>query len=247
MEFSAKERQDFIVDEATEIRDDLKNNKENPIDTSLSPVPPFIGTVDAHDQTKQKESTTEEIKIIIIGQDPTVGSIATRKKIKTTLMLDDKNAELTKYIEKQICEPLGLSLANVYATNLFKYFYAHRPTSKNVDILKSHLEPNLKLLKDELKQYHNVTIIALGQPVLQLLTYDKNELKRYRGYDKKTPNHISKKEGALSYVLANDNKLGVDFYPFPHLNTYNRSKNFKKNNKPAFYFDQFIAYLDLVK
>jgi len=189
MEFSAEERQDFIVDEATEIRDDLKNNKENPIVTSSpkskssskypQPIPPYIGS--------------GEIKLIIIGQDPTVGSIATRKKINTTLMLDDKNAELTKYIEKQICKPLGLSLANVYATNLFKYFYAHRPTSKNVDILKSHLEPNLKLLKDELKQYPNVPIITLGRPVLRLLTNDdENELKTYWDHPKGNPSNSRK-------------------------------------------------------
>jgi len=101
MEFSAEERQDFIVDEATEIRDDLKNNKENPIVTSSpkskssskypQPIPPYIGS--------------GEIKLIIIGQDPTVGSIATRKKIKTTLMLDDKKCRTHKvYRKSKICK-----------------------------------------------------------------------------------------------------------------------------------------------
>ena len=100
--------QDNIIDRVSLIRSKLTNYAENRIDISLNPniIQPYIGN--------------DDIRLIIIGQDPTVKNINSIKKIETTLNLDKKNA-LTSYINR-ICNGLGLSLSNVYATNLFKYF-----------------------------------------------------------------------------------------------------------------------------
>jgi len=57
---------------------------ENQIDTNLSVIPPYRGK--------------GEIKLIVIGQDPTVKNDKSRSKIRVTLNLDVENS-LRKYID----------------------------------------------------------------------------------------------------------------------------------------------------
>jgi len=82
------------------IRDYLKSFRdfdENPIDLNLLPVIPF--------------KVSNDIKLIIIGQDPTIRKEARRELIKTTLNLD-KSGSLRNYIET-LCEGLNIDFANV--------------------------------------------------------------------------------------------------------------------------------------
>lgn len=111
-----------IVEKALGVRDSLVQCSVNPIDYSLGIVPPHIGSGD--------------IKLIILGQDPTVRNAAQRAKIKRTLNLDKGKGALRVYVER-ICASLGLSLDNVYATNIYKYFYA-LPPADTFDVLSLH-------------------------------------------------------------------------------------------------------------
>lgn len=68
-----------------------------------------------------------EIRLVFLGQDPTVANPKTRAKIKTALDLS-RNGQLRHYLE-EICSGLGLPLdGNVYATNYLKNFFRERPT-----------------------------------------------------------------------------------------------------------------------
>ena len=108
--------------EVNDIIQRLSKSPSNPIQPESGIVPPFIGRC--------------ETKLIIIGQDPTIRNADRRKNINVTLNLD-KNGALRTYIEK-ICHSLGIQLDNVYATNLFKYFYTI-PPAQTFDVLKAHL------------------------------------------------------------------------------------------------------------
>ena len=194
MEWDAKE----LGEKARNIRDNLKVNDDidfNRIDINLDVVKPYLGS--------------DVIKIIVIGQDPTIKNEKTRKNITCTLNLDKENS-LKRYIS-DICTNLGLTIENVYATNLFKYFYTI-PPAQTMDVLYAHLEPNLELLKEELSQYKGIPIITLGEPVLQLLTHPKAKVREYWDYNPKT----GESNGNFTYSKANENKLSRDFYPFPH-------------------------------
>lgn len=186
---------------------------ENPIDMDLPIIPPFKGN--------------SEIKLIIIGQDPTIRNISSRKKISCTLNLD-KNNSLKTYISS-ICERLGITLENVYATNLYKYFYTYPPADTPA-VLQAHLEPNLELLKQELNEYEGLPIITLGQPVLQLLCGDTALVKNFWDYDKKTGNT----NGNFCYSNSLENKLKRDFFPFPH----------QPSIRKEFYINTIEAYLN---
>jgi uracil-DNA glycosylase len=184
---------------------------ENPIDLELNVIPPFKGA--------------SEIKLIIIGQDPTIRNVSSRKKITRTLNLDKSNS-LKTYIGS-ICEKLGITLENVYATNLFKYFYTY-PPADTPEVLQTHLEPNLKLLEQELEECRGIPVITLGQPVLQLLCGENALVRNYWDYDKMT----GKSNGNFSYSNATENKLNRDFYPFPHQPSIR--KEFYKNTLDSY-------------
>lgn len=181
-----------IADKALLVRNYLTRTNdyiENKIDSTLSPVPPFRGN--------------GQIKLVVIGQDPTIRNTKRRERISCTLNLDKKGA-LKTYIEN-ICKGLGITLDNVYATNVFKYFYTV-PPADTPHVLAAHLQPNLALLKEELSQYPDCPIITLGEPVLKLLTDKKHKVRDYWKYKKNDFHHIS----------ASDNLLGRPIYPFPH-------------------------------
>lgn len=208
-----------LFQEVQKLRQNLKASDDfenNPIDLSLPVIPPFIGS--------------GEIKLIILGQDPTVKNVNSRKKITCTLNLDKKNS-LKVYIIR-ICVTLGIAIENVYATNLFKYFYTERP-SLTIEILEKHLDPNINLLRKELAIYENIPIITLGEPVLRLLTNSKNKVNRYWDYDSKA----KKTNGKFTYSLATQSKLNRDFYPLPH----------QPSIRYALYNDNLEKYLQIVR
>jgi uracil-DNA glycosylase len=184
-----------VIEEALKIRDTIKTQMDsvlNPIDMKLNPVPPF--------------KVSDEIKLIIIGQDPTIKNKSQREKISTTLNLN-RGGSLATYI-MNICDGLGISLKNVYATNIFKYFYSIPPAS-TMDVLFNHLDLNLRLLRNELQIYAGLPVITLGEPVLQLLSnIPGDKVRKYWDYNK----GIS----GLSFNKCTDNDFDRPFYPFPH-------------------------------
>jgi len=204
-----------IIQKSILIRDYLKyfnDHDENKIDTELLPVPPF--------------KISNKIKLIIIGQDPTIRHKERRIKIDTTLNLD-KSGALKTYIKK-ICEILKIEIENIYATNVFKYFYKFPPADK-LEILQDHLAPNLKLLNDEIKSYKRAPIITLGEPVLKLLIKKDNPQKMtyYWDYNSKT----KKTNGKFKYSLPEENLVNRTIFPIPHQPSSNKefySKTFEK-------------------
>lgn len=183
----------------------------NPIDLILPFIPPFRGKGD--------------IKLIIIGQDPTIRNEISRKNITCTLNLNKGNS-LRTYIDT-ICIGLGITIENVYATNLFKYFYTVPPAS-TLTILLNHLEPNLTLLQTELAEFKDAAILTLGEPVLQLLTNENSKVKVFWNYNIKT----RKSDELFTFSDPKDNKLGRVFYPFPHQPSI--QKEFYKNTLQSY-------------
>ena len=178
-----------IIDEVVKIRLELPDDPANPIDFDLSPVKPYIGD--------------EEIKLIIIGQDPTIRNIQRRKYINTTLNLD-KNGALKTYVEN-ICRELDISIQNVYATNIFKYFYSI-PPADTPDVLIKHKTQNIELLRKEIECYKDSPIITLGEPVLRLITNEGEKVRNYWNFQ----------ERGYKYLSPDNNILRRYIFPFPH-------------------------------
>ena len=184
--------------QSLKIRDMLKRStdfSQNPIDDDLLPVLPY--------------RTSNKIKLIILGQDPTVKTKSSRENIEYTLNLD-RNGALKIYINN-ICNNLEVAPENIYATNIFKYFYTDPPQGTQ-EVLEAHLPLNLELLKEELSAYPKAKIFTLGLPVLQLLAGPDAQVNEFWDYKKKTGESGKK----FKVCKATDNKLERKLFPFPH-------------------------------
>ena len=178
----------------------------------------------------------KKIKLIILGQDPTIDK---DRQIDMVLELD-KNSKLKNYII-DICDKLNIGFDEIYATNLIKTFFTKRPKTlekenKNKTIISRYAEIWFPVLEEELKEYEDVPILTLGQPVLKFLVNEdvKNELKFYWGYNSEDSNRDFK------VIEKKDNKLNRIIIPFPHITTKNNS--FYKNE-----FDNYCKFINRIK
>lgn len=156
-----------------------------------------------------------EIKLIVLGQDPTVKAVRGREAIRTVLNLDRKGS-VRAYLAG-VCNDLGLQLTeNVYATNLYKNFFIRPPTQiTEIDVFQEFLGFWLPLLKDELEPFPGVPVITLGEPVLTPLA-GENVSTRVRDYWGYMPEWKEGKAKPFQYIEAADNQLNRILFPFPH-------------------------------
>ncbi|MGA2159803.1 MAG: hypothetical protein ABSG90_11375 [Dehalococcoidia bacterium] len=177
-----------------------------------------------------------DIRLIVIGQDPTVKSEASRSTINTVLNLDKHQGCLYGYLS-HICNNLGLDLKeNVYATNFAKNFFKQPPTLiKERDLLKETSPYWLPLLHKELWYFPGRLIVTLGQPLLKVLLLDPTKalVRVYWGY---YPDWIRAKL-VFSSVPAQENKLDRELFPLPH----------QPSSGKKFYRANLQAYLNYVK
>ena len=213
-----------VSEEIKNIFEDLKRSEKlaKYVDASLQIPQPFIGA--------------GPIKLIVLGQDPTVKNEASRKSIKTVLNLDT-NGSVRAYLSG-VCSKLGIDLKqHLYATNLFKNFFVQPPTQiKEIDIFQTLLPIWLPLLKEELAQYPDVPVITLGEPVLQTILKPgmPERLREYWGYT------VQWKTGQiqpLQYLKPEDNLLGRNIFPFPH----------QPSLRKQFYKEQMYEYITFMK
>ena len=155
------------------------------------------------------------IKLIILGQDPTVKNAASRQSIKTVLNLDRRGSVLV-YLS-DVCQKLGIVLGqNVYATNLFKNFFILPPTQiKETNIFQTFLPAWLPLLQEELAQFPDIPVITLGQPVMQTIVKPGVPIlvREYWGY---TTEWKDGKLEPFQFIKPAENILRRMVFPFPH-------------------------------
>jgi hypothetical protein len=177
-----------------------------------------------------------QVRLIVLGQDPTVRHAASRDAIKTVLNLDRQGA-LRSYIDR-IVSGLGLDLeTHAYATNVVKNFFTEPPTSiTEIDVLRESARHWMPLLRDELADSPGVPIVSLGEPVLRLLVGRPASQKvgHYWGY---TKGWRSGDRGPFSRVEAGSSVVGRTIYPFPH----------QPSIRKRFYSDRFDEYVKYVR
>jgi hypothetical protein len=181
-----------------------------------------------------------EIRLIILGQDPTIKNVQGRSKIQCTLNLD-KSGRLRDYLA-EVCRRVGFDLGkNVYATNLFKNFFTQQPTRiKEINIFPLALTFWLPLLREELAEFPDVPVLTLGNPLLAALVRDptKGKVRNYWGYD---PDWKKGKKGVFSYLAAQGNCLERNIFPFPHQPSLMKEFYRDRFNSYAAYTRQVIA------
>lgn len=170
---------------------------------AVRPLPrPFVGT--------------GEIKLVILGQDPTVEREESRESVTTVLNLD-RGGSLRTFLDGKVCKGLGLKLEeNVYATNVCKNFFTASPKDVKEPNLIAVSAPHwLALLREELAWFPNAAVISLGEPVLSALVCAgfTQDVKAYWGYraDWQATGFES-----FRMVEAGEASIERPFFPFIH-------------------------------
>lgn len=170
--------------------------------------------IDSSLEIPQPYRGERKIKLVVLGQDPTVKDAEARKDIQMVLNLD-KRGSVNTYLGR-ICKGLGIDKDNVYATNLYKNFFIAPPTQiGQVDIFQEFLPAWLPLLMDELAEFGNVPVITLGEPLLGplLLGGAVPKVSHYWGYMKEWR---AQKSLPFGHLKPAENKLARTVFPFPH-------------------------------
>jgi uracil-DNA glycosylase len=212
-----------LATEARKVIDKLGRSEiREYVDTSLTPPVPFRGS--------------GKIRLIVQGQDPTVQDPEYRKEIRITLLLNQPG-RLRTYLGK-VCKGLDIDLdENIYATNLLKNFFTEPPDRINKgdpQFYQKAADYWIPLLREEIEEFKNVPVLTLGQPVLNCLTKDPDQvLIRYSwGYE--GPGQYGRNFG---YIKPSENVLGRVVFPFPHI----------PGLKHKFYKQQMDGYLAFMK
>jgi len=176
-----------------------------------------------------------KVRLVILGQDPTVKDVRSRAAIKTVLNLDRRGG-LRNYLI-QICSHLGLDLdRNVYATNYLKNFFKPPTQIKELDVFREFSRVWLPLLRDELATVPEVPLISLGQPLLSALVSEgaSPHVRDYWGY---TPGWKSGQTASFRCLEPYENQLGRLIFPFPH----------QPSIRKLFYKDRLTDYTAFVR
>ena len=193
---------------------------QNDIDSSFDFILPF-----------SKAEKTSDIKLIFIGQDPTVRNQKSRGKIQVTLNLDKENS-LKTYLKK-VCDILQVDIEKeVYATNLYKCFFK-KPPADDKTILTRHFKIWMDLLINELVSFNNPFVITLGEPLIkQLIHSNSKKVKDYWDYIGNT-----KSGGNFKCNKPSENYLQRRIYPLAHQPNWNRNEFYKT------YLDDYLEFL----
>jgi hypothetical protein len=191
------------------------------LDSALTPPVPFVGT--------------GPVRLIILGQDPTVKAPGSRAEVRTVLNLDRPGA-LRRYLQG-LCEKLGLDLEkHIFATNYVNAFFRDPPASiKDPDLLRLASAFWRPVLQEQLDPFPDVPLLALGQPLLRQLVHPgaPGDVRTYWGYD---PAWKRGDQGPFTHLDPPLNHLGRHIFPFPHQPSSNKA--FYTSRRP-----KYIAYM----
>jgi len=159
------------------------------------------------------------IRLIVVGQDPTRRNQKVQHQLATVFNWD-KRGSMKGYISR-ICRGLDLDVnSDVYGTNLMKCFFSRVITEdlKSDERLASIMKFEwLPLLRREVAEFPEATIISLGEPTYRLLCrLDVPPLRVRWGFQ-----GTHKEHRGFSHVEADVSELDRPFFPFPHVQTVN--------------------------
>jgi len=178
-----------------------------------------------------KAEKNTDVKLIFIGQDPTVRNQKSRENIKVTLNLDKENS-LKTYL-KTVCDILQVDIEKeVYATNLYKCFFKIPPADDQT-ILTRQFKIWADLLIQELTVFENSFVITLGEPLInQLIHTNSKKVKYYWDF-------IGQTKSGRNFKCNEpfENYLQKRIYPIAHQPTWNRNEFYKT------YLNDYLEYL----
>lgn len=164
-----------------------------------------------------------QIKVMLIGQDPTIRRASI--EVKSVLMLtNDKvhRSNLQKWIEEEVFGNSDYPKIQLYATNLVKCRFAKQPSNCKEGayiFLESCFKNCVRYLREEIKSFRPSLVISLGETAHKLLC---KELYPPKNFSCKMNQDFSKKIP----VSLRDTDIFFDYMPCLHITTFRVAKTY---------------------
>ena len=154
---------------------------------------------------------SETPRIMVVGHSPTV---RTTEEASVVLKMDKPDQPLYRYIEKSLLEPLGISVSELYCTNIIKCKTKLLPEdiSSSVDFFDRAFLKCSRLFEKEVATLKPDLIISLSERVLKLLS------KGYMGKE------LNMKESFAQILYLQISGFCVPYIPIVHIPKGPKSK-----------------------
>jgi hypothetical protein len=210
---------DKVITAAEMIRDGLVKNPNNHVLQGAHIPEPYPGYLVSSPYIPEPYPNTSDIRLVIIGQDPSTDDDSQVDERKMVLNLD-RDGQLRRYVLK-LCETLEIPIDKVYATNFAKHFFEKKPATiqkeakkqdgKKAEVLLRSAASSRRLLSWEIAQFPKAIVICLSDPVLKLLAKGdtpsiEKSMRYYWGLD----------DREMKCVETDKSEIGTRFFPYPH-------------------------------
>ena len=161
--------------------------------------------------------TGNELKLLLIGQDPTIFKEPYR--VNTVLMLNEtkgRNGQLRKWLEKELFGTEKFSKIEIYATNSVKCQFDKPPTLSQegaLKFLKPRFEFCKKYLINEIENFKPDIILTFGESAHKLFS---NEIEMIDGELKGK----MKEDFTGNFIKAKINEIEFYYSPCLHIKTF---------------------------
>ncbi|MFM2292327.1 MAG: Uracil glycosylase superfamily [Bacteroidota bacterium] len=156
-----------------------------------------------------------EIKIMLIGQDPTI--FKDPERVNTVLMLEDvpgRKSQLRKWLQEELIGTNIFEEVEIYATNLVKCQFSKPPSqSGGKKFLNLRYENCRSFLIDEIEKYKPTLVLTFGEPAHLLFS---KELDVISGQLKSE----MKNDFNGNFIRAKINNTEFDYSPCLHIKTF---------------------------
>lgn len=164
-----------------------------------------------------------QIKVMLIGQDPTIRRTDTQ--VKSVLMLtNDKvpRSNLQRWIEDEVFGNSDYPKIQLYATNLVKCRFAEQPSNSKegaYHFLELCFDNCVRYLREEIKSFRPSLVISLGETAHKLFC---KELYPPENFSCKMNQDFSQ----IIPVKLKDTDIFFDYMPCLHITTFRVAKTY---------------------
>lgn len=169
--------------------------------------------------------TGNKLKILLIGQDPTIFDKPDR--VNTVLMLNEtkgRNGQLRKWLENELFGTENFNKIEIYATNLVKCQFDQPPTASSEGAMK-FLKPRFDLckeyLKNEIMNFRPDIVLTLGESAHILFS------KEFQAISDNIKGRM-KDDFTGKFIKAKINNLEFNYSPCLHIKTFRVAETYGK-------------------
>ncbi len=154
-----------------------------------------------------------ELRLMLIGQDPTISRKPER--VKYVLMLDQENGQLSRWLRGEVFGEDNFRSLTLYATNLVKCSFTRPPSTARrgaFEFLQPYFQNCKDYLAEEISEFQPALVLTLGETAHKLFVETLDD----------SDNIADSMQGAFTgeFFKARFRGVEFDYSPCLHIKTF---------------------------